>query len=158
MLHRTTFFTITICTTWQSNYHSNVQNSMLFRQYKLYAAFQSCIVQEWQTFKLIWSNCALFQIPAAHPRKLLWNKSKEPAVMGFANTNGCKLFKRWDLCGSKIEDRNAGQNVCKSSWHVPSSNLQNKLIAAAWQHFWRGIKYDEYRCSAKCCIRSNLDS
>ena len=31
--------------------------------------------------------------------------------------------------GNEIEDRNNGQNLCKYSRHVPSSNLHNKPIA-----------------------------
>ena len=115
-------------------------------------------VQLWQTVERMAFNFGVFQILAAYPTKLVQNKFKEVVVIELANKNGHKMFKCWDLRGNEMEDRNNGQNLCKYSWHVPSSNLHNKPIAAAWRCFSKGVNCVEHNCSARFCIWSNLDS
>ena len=83
---------------------------------------------------------------------------KEVAVIGFINKYGHGRFKRWDLRGNDTDDKNARQNICKCSQHVPSNSLHNRPKAAAWWRLERGTNDEEHNCLANCCIWSNLDS
>ena len=89
--------------------------------------------------------CVVPDLSSTTNKTPIRNKSKEIVVIEFANKNGCEMFRHCNLCGSEIENKNAGQNLCNYSGHVPS-----KPIAASLKR----CESDEHNCSAKCCIDS----